>query len=207
MYRTILALLIVFAPVRGNGQAVEDCVGITNDSYRLACFDNLFGDAGNSGSQPITGSNSRTTGVWDVSIDVNPLDDTPRVVLFNSSSEGQSSLGDPILLGIRCVSGSVDILINWAEFVGFDTRTSVRYRVGREDAISTMWNMSSDNEATFYPGNGIRLIEQMIAVDRTSSDGTFVAQVFPAGGNSITAIWNLYGLTEAVEPLRDACGW
>lgn len=207
MFRTILALLIVFAPVYGNGQTVEDCIGITNDSYRLACFDNLFGDAGNSGSQPIIGSNSRTTGVWDVSIDVNPLDDTSRVVLFNSSSEGQNSLGDPILLAIRCISGSVDVLIDWAEFMGFDTRTSVRYRVGREDAVSTMWNMSSDDEATFYPGNSVRLIEQMIAVDRTSSDGTFVAQVFPTGGSSITAIWNLYGLTEAAEPLRDACGW
>lgn len=98
VYRTILALLIVFAPVCGNGQTVEDCVGITNDSYRLACFDNLFGDTGNSGSQPITGSNSRTTGVWDVSIDVNPLNDTPRVVLFNSSA----SMNEPKKNSIIC---------------------------------------------------------------------------------------------------------
>ncbi len=70
-----------------------------------------------------------------------------------------------------------------------------------------MWDKSSDDEATFYPGNSVLLIEQMIEVDNTSTDGTFVAQITPTGGSSITAIWNLYGLAEAVAPLREACGW
>lgn len=207
MCRKILTLLIALAPVLVSGQTVEDCIGITNDSYRLECFDNLFGDAGRPAIQQLFGSNSRATGVWDVSIDVNPLDDTRQVVLINSSSEGQNSLGEPILLAIRCISGRTDVLVDWDEHLGFDTRSSIRYRVGRDEAISSMWDMSSDDEATFYPGNSVRLIEQMIEVDRTSTDGTFVAQIMPTGGSSITAIWNLYGLAEAVEPMREACGW
>ena len=209
MRRTILIFLIALAPALVNAQVVEDCIGITNDSYRLACFDSLFRGTASSTIQQAIGSNNHSAGVWDVSIDVNPFDDKRRVVLINSSSEGQNSFGEPILLAIRCISGRTDVLIDWDEHLGFeiDTRSSVRYRIGKDEAISSMWNISSDDEATFYPGNSVRLIEQMIAVDRTSTDGTFVAQITPLGGSSITAIWNLYGLAEAVEPMREACGW
>ncbi|MCY4016883.1 MAG: type VI secretion system-associated protein TagO [Gammaproteobacteria bacterium] len=207
MRKVLLALLVLLVPMASQGQSAEDCVQITNDAYRLACFDNLFGNGSGATSQQASGRTSQSSGVWDVGVDVNPLDDTQRVVLFNSSAEGQNSLGDPILLAIRCISGRTDVLIDWGEYLGFDARPSVRYRVGREDAVSSMWNKSSDEEATFFPGNSVSLIMRMVAVDETATDGAFVAQVTPTGESAITAVWNLYGLAEAVEPMREACGW
>jgi len=62
----LLALLVSLAPIASQGQSAEDCVEITNDSYRLACFDNLFGDGNGSTSQQATNATSQSTGVWDV---------------------------------------------------------------------------------------------------------------------------------------------
>ena len=205
MFRTILALLIVFAPVYGNGQTAEDCIGITNDSYRLACFDNLFGSQRSEADEPGIAS-TNNTGVWQVNIEEDPFDDTTQVLLLNDSSQGTSNVGVPFVLGIVCNSGNTDVLIAWEEFLGLDDGIYVQYRVGKQEAQTSMWELYGNGEFTYYAGNSVELIQQMLEIDGDSTDGVFTAQAIGDYGGGI-AVWNLYGLTEAIAPLRQACSW
>lgn len=55
---------------------------------------------------------------------------------------------------------------------------------------------------TFYPGSGaIGFIKELMDADR------FVAQVTPYNDNPVTAIFDLTGLNQAVQPLQETCGW
>jgi hypothetical protein len=54
---------------------------------------------------------------------------------------------------------------------------------------------------TFYPGDGIALIRQLLETER------FVAQVVPHGEDPIIAVFRPRGLEAAARPLREACQW
>lgn len=139
------------------------------------------------------------TGPWNVSEDVNPLDDSPVVTLINIASEGRSSMGGEPALILRCRDNTTEVYINWRDYLGSSARVS--HRIGEQDMRTQRWSLSTDSQATFYPGSDIGLIRSLVGADR------FVARVTPYNESPVTAVFDLSGLDQHVGKLQSACNW
>ena len=169
-----------------------ECALIESSTKRLLCYDEIF-------MKEPEQSNSSSIGGWQVTEKTNPLDDSKTVVLALMSTEGRNYLGKYPVLIARCMSDKTEVYIGWNEFLGSDS-SRVTLRVGDEPARVERWSHSTDDRATFAQSD-IRLLKQMLNADR------LVAQVTPYRESPITAIFPLTGLSDAIKPLRETCGW
>lgn len=106
---------------------------------------------------PLIAPGSMPLSSWNVHETRNPLDDSPTVVLTLDAVRGSSRLGRSPSLILRCRSNKTDVYINWNDYLGSD-ETDVVTRIGRSPAQTHRWSLSTDNNATFYPGNAIGFI-------------------------------------------------
>jgi type VI secretion system protein VasI len=177
-------------------QTIGRCAIQEGDLQRLVCYDSIGQSLGYSRTPAAT--NVAGSGNWHVSNLKNPLDDTRTVALSLGATTGQARFGDPVVLVIRCQSRKINAFINWSSYLGLE-QTPVTTRLGAGEAKTQRWSLSTDNKATFYPGDAAALLEQLLAADR------FVAQTTPYSESPITAVFELTGLSAAVKPLREVC--
>jgi len=203
MYRPLAASLVVAltnmssAVAQGDlKQPIGRCAIQDGDPKRLACYDSIAQSLGYSRTPSAT--DVAGSGGWHVSTQKNPLDDTRTVVLSLSATTGQSRLGDAVWLVVRCQSGKINAFINWSSYLGLE-QTPVTTRLGTGEAKTQRWSLSTDNKATFYPGDAAAFLDQLLSSDR------FVAQTTPYAESPITAVFDLAGLSAVVKPLREVC--
>lgn len=173
------------------------CAVIDGDLARLECFDGLAKDKKLDGkqSQPVSVADP---GKWNVSVEINPIDDTKMVALRLEAESGSNRWGKPIVLVARCKSNSTDLFISWHDYLG--SEANVLSRVGTNKALTARWDMSTDSQATFHPG-AISFLKEMLRSTK------MVAQVTPYNENPVTAVFDTTGLANAIKPLRETCGW
>lgn len=176
---------------------IAQCSTVESDLERLECYDNLSKDMGFVDVPEII--ESEGVGKWNVNVDRNPLDDSKTVVLVLEADEGKSRWGQPVGLVLRCKSNKTEVFIVWNDYLG--SKAFVTTRIGSEQAKKQEWSLSTNSKATFYSGNDITFIRKLLAADK------FVAQVTPYNESPITAVFDVRGLSEAIKPLQDACGW
>lgn len=141
------------------------------------------------------------TGFWAIApVERDPISDKPTTHISLSSSSGRSEFGDPITLVIRCKDGITDIYINWHQFVDTESHP-VEWRLGAGSTGSGNWSVSTDYEATFYPGDDVGQVKNFFGATQ------LVARTTPYGSNTITAEFNITGVENAVVGVRQSCGW
>lgn len=173
------------------------CSAIKGDLERLECFDELSEKNKLDGPQPVQ-VDTDSIGKWEVSSDVNPIDDSKTVFLALYADSGENRWGDKVFMVARCKSNKTDFYIGWNDYLG--GKANVLARVGDKKASTSEWSMSSTKKATFHP-QPVELLKEML------ESTTFVAQVTPYNENPITAIFNTSGLNNAIKPLRETCNW
>ena len=99
---------------------------------------------------------------------------------------------------VRCRSNKTEMYIDWKSYM--TDEITVTARVGSEAAKRGRWGASSDNQASFAP-SVIPLLQSML--EQTS----FVAQATPYSENPITAVFDITSMGNAIQPLRETCGW
>ena len=144
---------------------------------------------------------SPTKPLWQIDQSRNPIDDSPTVAMTLDASSPTSTLvrSAPSLV-LRCKSNRTEVYVVWDEFLGSDG-ISVTTRFGRKPASSRTWSLSTDNQASFYPGSAPAFIKELMAVD------TLVLMTTPYNESPITATFEVTGLVDQVQPLRTACKW
>lgn len=167
---------------------IQACQLIEDDGARLACYDGLANE-----------KSVATSGKWVVETDENPLDDSKTVTLALESDEGRSRFRGPVLMVLRCKSNKTEVYLRWGEYLGREAM--VTGRVGKNKPITIPWNLSTDSQATFFPGQPIGFIKKLMEHDK------YVAQVTPYNESPTTAVFDISGLSQAVKPLRQTCGW
>ncbi|MBY5946837.1 type VI secretion protein [Photobacterium rosenbergii] len=189
------------APEQGNSgidtKEIAICSTIEGDLARLECFDSLSAKHGLSAPQTVdTGTGD--VGSWYVSKDINPVDDSQTVTLFLKADSGSNKWGRKVAMVMRCSQNTTDMYINWGEYLGREAR--VLTRVGSNKAITENWSLSTDSKASFKR-KPIPMIKQMLGQSK------FVAQITPYNESPVTAVFDISGLNNAIEPLRETCGW
>lgn len=137
---------------------------------------------------------------WGVSESINPLDDSPTVILRLAAASGHSRMGEAPILILRCSQKKTDAYINWNDFLGSD-EAAVTTRVGKGQAETHSWGLSTDKTATFYPASAVSFIKSLVKVD------TLIASTTPYNESPVTALFVVTGLNEKIGPLQKACGW
>jgi type VI secretion system protein VasI len=92
-------------------RGLAGCAATEGDLARLACFDKLAAENGLSASQPVP-SRVSDAGKWQVSVDINPVDDTTRVILALTAETGTGQYDRPISMLARCQSNKTELYIN-----------------------------------------------------------------------------------------------
>ncbi|WP_421704607.1 type VI secretion system-associated protein TagO [Aliiroseovarius sp.] len=186
---------------------IAQCAVIDGMLERLQCYDDLAKALDLDGPQPVaTGVTAPAIGKWEVQRSSNPLDDSQTVVLALDADQGSDRWGNKVTMIIRCQSNRTEMYVAWRDYLGNDGDYRNEYkrvtiRVGDNPAATQNWGLSTDSKATFAPGTPIALIRDMAKADR------FVAQVTPYNESPVTAIFDTTGLTEALAPVMEVCGW
>lgn len=173
------------------------CAVIEGDLARLECFDNLA-KAKNLDGRQAQPTSIAGKGKWQVSVDINPIDDSKTVTLILEADSGKDRWGNAVFLVARCMSNSTDLYIGWNDYLGREA--DVLTRIGDDKAVTERWSLSTDKKATFHR-KAIPFLKQMLTSPK------LVAQVTPYNESPVTAIFNTSGLENAIKPLRETCGW
>lgn len=197
---TLMAVVLSFS-----GQAISaiddkeyaKCAVIDGDLARLECFDNLAKNKNLDGRQ-VKPTSIAGKGKWQVSVDVNPIDDSKTVTLVLHADSGKNRWGKPVFLVARCQSNTTDLYIGWNDYLGGEA--DVLTRVGNNKAVTQRWSMSTDKKASFHR-TPIPFLKEMLTSPK------LVAQVTPYNESPVTAIFNTAGLENAIKPLRETCSW
>ncbi len=209
MKAILMAAVLVPMTATPSPAAIENdlakCSAIPGDLERLQCFDDLAEATGLNGPQPLPVS-ATNMGNWRVSREVNPIDDTQRVVLSLVATEGKSTWGNDIVFIARCQSNETEAYISWGDYLGNDGDIysewkRVTIRVGDTKAREERWGLSTDSQATFAPNWAGTLLKEMASTTK------FIAQVTPYNESPKTAIFDTKGMANALEPLAETCGW
>lgn len=173
------------------------CAVIEGDLARLECFDNLAEVKKLDGRQ-VQPTSIAGKGKWQVSVDVNPIDDSKTVTLVLDADSGKNRWGTTVFLVARCKSNSTELYIGWNDYLGREA--DVLSRVGDNKAVTERWNLSTDRESTFHR-KAIPFLKEMLTSTK------LVAQVTPYIESPVTAVFNTSGLENAIKPLRETCSW
>lgn len=175
--------------------SLGNCASLERDLDRLKCYDNL---ARESGVAPQISSVPESE--WSIKAEANPIDDSQTVSLSLNAKNVKSRSGKPITLFLRCESGQAKAYLMWYDFLGASNAT-ITTRFDDAKAFTTKWPVTSDNLGVIIPGDVLQFIKNLEAVNQ------LVVQVDPHNGGSVTAIFNTIGLTQAVRPFAEACGF
>ncbi|MFW5828422.1 MAG: hypothetical protein ACOCU4_10025 [Alkalispirochaeta sp.] len=168
---------------------------------RLEAYDALVEALSESSGRPIPEreepessdrSRSPATDRWIANVDTDPLSDETVVFMAVPASSGRSRYGDTPLLALRRSGSAEDVYIVWHDYLA-DESQMIEYRIGEERTQRRGWTVSTDNEATFYPGDVGEFVGQLAGAER------FVARTTPYNESPVTAVFDLSGLEELLE--------
>lgn len=139
-------------------------------------------------------------GAWDVRpLEIDPMTDDPRALVYLTAESGTSRFGIPITLSIGCTDESTRLTVSWIDWLGRDDLIKVDTRIGDGPVTTDHWINTTETE-TGYGGSDVAFIkslfgETQLVLRTTTVDGT------------ITAVFDITGIENAVASVREACGW
>ncbi len=168
---------------------------ITDADKRLSAYDAILEKNDLRKKSADESGNSK----WIVSIDTDPLDDSEKITFILRSDTGNNIWGQSVALVIRKSGKETEFFISWGSYLGQEA--VVTMRIGTAPSKKSKWTLSSDSKATFYPGNALEIVKEILTVDR------IVAQVTPYNESPVTAVFDVKGFREEALKHKDSLGW
>jgi type VI secretion system protein VasI len=180
---------------------IDRCTEIENSLDRLACYDD------EAGYNPEVREGVTGSGNWLVRMETSQLDDSQNVFLTLYSEEQTNC---PYKSGnhsihMACRENETNLWIHFGEcfMSSIQGKGQVTYRLDTEQAATRDFRESNNNMALglWSGGTAIPFIKKMIGHDQ------MIIRATPFSDSTVTGEYDIVGLEEAVQPLRDACNW
>jgi len=192
-------LIALIAPAsRGQDlrKEIAACAAIQNSVERLHAYDTLAAKLGV--DKPISTSDG-SFGKWKIRTDVSPMDDKKSFYLSLDADTpvrtGYKS-GTPTLL-IRYKEREFSCFINYGFFLGTDS-IEVTHRLDQGQPVTREWNISTDHEAVFVPGDEKTFVGALMKAN------SIVVRLTPFSESPVTTTFDLRGLKDAMKPIIEA---
>jgi type VI secretion system protein VasI len=210
-------LVFVAALTCGNsaiGQTIEEsltkCAAETDVETRLDCFDaitsTLASEPESSEVAPVI--NDSDMGNWQIETEVSAIDDSLGIFLTLASEEavaGPYGQFGPILLTLRCMENTTAAMIYFNQHFMSDLGGGgqVEYRLDDTSAQNVQMRASSDYMflGLWSGGQAIPWIKELLQADR------LVLRASPMNQSPVTGQFDLAGLNNAIDQLRNECDW
>ncbi len=124
-----------------------------------------------------------------------------RLIVSRAAEQGRAGATGRERLFLRCQGGSFEIFVSWDFLLGSEA-PRVEARLGNRPAdrnpVLTLWSASANGQAIFSPAP-FSLLNLLLQHDELA------LRVIPQYSNARTAVFDLRGLREASESMRQAC--
>ena len=190
-----VSIFLLSSPL--GSQTPKACQSISSPDDRLACYDALYK----------TVNSPKSEGDWDTQITRSAFDDSTTVTLKLSSLNlisGRLSEEGPAHMFIRCEEGETNLFFafNGLFMASVGNYGVVNYRIDDNRSRSLHLRESTSNDALgIWNSASIGLTRRLFNAE------TLTIRATPFNKNRVEATFNIQGLREAIQPLRDACGW
>lgn len=157
------------------------------------------------GSNLLTPSPDHREGRFDVSVRQDDAGHIQSITIANDAiggviSESDDGAGATATLFIRYVDRVTEVFVYWDAIDFTSDSVQLHHIIDGGHATVFEWSVSTTGSGTFYPGNHVQFIKQLIGAN-TLLVGTDL------DGKVTGAIFDLNGIEEAIVPLRDAGGF
>jgi len=179
---------------------LRGCAQIEPDGLRLKCFDLLAQTVKESATDVKTadGEGDLSSSGWTVKEEKDPLTDRTRWTVAVTADPDTSMLSRGGVLAIRCVDRELDVVASWGEYLGDNTRVSIRFDEGA--VVEQSWLESTGSTALFVPDEAKAwFLEQLFEAQR------LILRTTPYREGPRTAVFNVAGAREALDPVRPDC--
>ncbi|MCD7059475.1 type VI secretion system-associated protein TagO [Pelagibacterium xiamenense] len=213
MRRAILAaataMIAIFhtAPVAAQQFTPEQCAAIGPASERLDCYDSIFRTSRFTGGE--AGQETPDMGLWASGIEVSQIEGTERPFASLESEQlipAQPRGRAPARLTVLCQDGQPVVQFSFAgQFMGTETSRSglITIQFDRQPPRSQSLDLSADRMALgFFSEDDARgFIDRLLVTNR------LIVRAQPQGERSVTVSFQIEGIEQALQPVREACGW
>ena len=191
-------------------QDLAKCSTISPTAQRLLCFDQVA--LALPRSEALDSDDSTTVvdewnGKWRVRIEKTGSDDNLTVHLVlraEAPAKGWPDAKRVPAIVVRCRGNETEAYVGvgtpWDIKNGQRQRSTVHVRYDKADAIELQMGQSDDSKGLFFPAP-VSHIKQMVKHRRM----LFQSASFDL--SAATTIFEISGLSNALKPLRKACGW
>ena len=184
--------------------AAQECAEIADDSERLTCYDAKFPPVA-AAAEPATPEPIRSN--WSMHRENSAIDDSTSVFLTIRSNEiAQCGFQkQPAQLTVRCVENTTAMIISTSCHLtsGYSDYGNVTMRIDDEAAFTREFIDSTNNNALglWNGGSSIPVIRRLMEGER------LVTRFTPFGDNPVELTFDIAGLGDVINPLREACSW
>lgn len=142
-----------------------------------------------------------TNDIWAIKFSRSAMDDSKIVQMSVESLENFEYLGkNRATLYIRCSENKTDLFIDYPHLFLSSNPIKLEYRLDKEKSQQITWPVSTDYHAVFA-NNSIKFVKSMFDKER------MLVRLVPHGHTPVSVSFNISGLKDASEPLRQACKW
>lgn len=206
MKRWALAITFLTASFAHAETALDGCATIDADLDRLACYDKASGRT----PETTTATPINISGDWSTRLDKSKFEDTTDVYLSVRSNDtvdcGGFSAPERITLYLRCQENTTSLIIatsNCHVASGFGGYGQVDMRTDGDKARTVSMVESTHNRSLGLWSGG----KAIPAIKRLFGKETLLVRFTPFNESPVTAEFNITGVENAVETLREACNW
>ena len=139
-------------------------------------------------------------GKWDESIKTDPITDEKIVTATIKSNDFQTSYNSKTAMLIRCDNRKIDIFVAFDDYLG-NKSIRVTSRVDKDKPEINSWDLSTNNQAAFYPRGDKDLLKRLFSAEQ------FVVRATPYNESTKTLIFDVKGIYNVLEPHQQTCGW
>ena len=129
---------------------------------------------------------------WTDIISVNEFDDSKQITLIKTAVRKPQGQSRTPALVIKCESGQAYAFVAWEKYLGTTSDIEVRWRAGKNPAVTESWANSNDNQTTFV-ADVAQLIGQLLSSEK------FLIEITPYRSKKIQIEIELTNFNEVFE--------